>query len=39
MMSELCLLCDKSFVKFQFYYGPFDCRNSLIRKYWVIVKT
>ena len=22
----------KSFVKFQFYYGPFDCHNSLIRK-------
>ena len=32
MMSEPCLLCDKCFVKFQFYYGPFDCHKSLIRK-------
>ena len=32
MMSELCLLSVKCFVKFQFYYGPFDCHNSLIRK-------
>lgn len=31
-MSELCLLSDKCFVKFQFYYGPFDCHKSLIRK-------
>ena len=32
MMSELCLLSVKCFFKFQFYYGPFDCNNSLIRK-------
>lgn len=32
MMKELCLLSDKCFVKFQFYYGLFDCHKSLIRK-------